>query len=278
MRLLQFQREWPHHDLLPRASHQPGTGSSPSPLPSCPRSRCFQVWVGPLGMALLPPMGFLLHPLTQGPPATCELWSRTAGLQPEAAKVRWLLLVLEQGCPERVKRRAPPSLYISLLLGDLPGSLCWLCPNQTKRAGAFQRAASQKVGCCRAGLCWDPGWPQPPEDAAAAASWCRRLGGSWQSSLVPVCGCSACSLLCVKLFGVLGARRGRMERNFSQWQFDGGASGRDGWPEASDSELLQGPRPSRAQRGVGLGGVGHCCPARRPGMRSEQGCRGLVPY
>ena len=138
-----------------------------------------------------------------------ELWSRmggTAGLCLKTVKERWLLMVLEQGCPERVKRRAPPSQYISLLLGDLPGSLCWLCPNQTKRAGAFQTAASRKVGCCRAGRCWDPGWPRPPEDAtaAAAASWCRRLGGSRQSSFLPVCGCSACLLLCIKLVWVLG--------------------------------------------------------------------------
>lgn len=178
----------------------------PSPLQSCARSWFFQVWMGPLGTALLPPARFLLHPLTQGPPATSELWSGTgwtAGLCPETAKVLWLVVALEQGCPERVKRGAPPSQYMSLLLGDLPGSLCWLCPNQTKRAAAFQTAASQKVGCCRAGLCWDPGWRRPLKDAAA--SWYRRLGGSRQSPLVPVRGYCACFLLCIKLVWMLGA-------------------------------------------------------------------------
>lgn len=68
------------------------------------------------GTTPLLPVGFLLHPLTQGLPATSELWSGMgwrAGLHPEAAKMMWLLMVLAQGCPERVKRRAPPSQYMS---------------------------------------------------------------------------------------------------------------------------------------------------------------------
>lgn len=201
MRLLQIQSKWHRHDLMLCASSSAWRWAAPSPLQSCAGSWCFQVWVGPLRTALLPP-------LILGPSVVTELWSGTgwtAGLHSETAKVMLLLTILEQGCPERVKRRAPPSQYISLLLGHLPSSLCWLCPKQTKRAGAFQTAASQKVGCCKAGLCWDPGWPRPLENAAVAASWCRRLGGSWQSSLVPVRGCSACLLLCIKLVWVLGA-------------------------------------------------------------------------
>lgn len=88
---------------------------------------------------------------------------------------------LERGRPERVTRRAPPSLYSGLLLGDLPGSPCWLCPSQTKTAGAFQTAASQKVGCGRAGLCWhlaDPGHRRTRQRIGAVAERTPAAVGS----------------------------------------------------------------------------------------------------
>lgn len=88
---------------------------------------------------------------------------------------------LERGRPERVTRRAPPSLYSGRLLGDLPGSPCWLCPSQTKTAGAFQTAASQKVGCGRAGLCWhlaDPGHRRTRQRIGAVAERTPAAVGS----------------------------------------------------------------------------------------------------
>lgn len=125
----------------------------PAAQPTVSTAVLCKVWMGPLGTALLPPTGLILHHLTQG------WWEMgwMAGQCPEHAKVMSLLMVLKQSGPERVKRRAPPSRYISLLLDELPSSLCGLCLNKTKRVGAFQVAASQKVGCWRAVLCWDPG-------------------------------------------------------------------------------------------------------------------------